>query len=137
MDTMKAQLGIPDMRSPILYAFSFPGRVVTDFPRFDFKVCSQFTFELPDRDLFRNLELAFEALDKGGNMPCILDAANEIAVQAFLEDRVSFLGMPRLIERCMHSVSFIKKPTYEDYVNTNIETRNKALEYLLLENTEP
>jgi 1-deoxy-D-xylulose-5-phosphate reductoisomerase len=134
--SMKAQLGLPDMRSPILYAFSFPGRVVTDFPRFDFKVCSHFTFELPDRDLFRNLELAFEALSKGGNMPCVLNAANEIAVQAFLEDRVSFLGMPHLIERCMHSVSFIKEPTYEDYVNTNIETRNKALEYLLLENTE-
>ena len=134
--SMKAQLGPPDMRGPILYAFSFPGRLMTDFPRFDFTTCSQFTFELPDRDLFRNLGLAYEALNKGGNMPCILNAANEIAVQAFLEDRISFLGMPRLIEKCMHSVSFIQKPTYEDYVQTNMETRGKALEYLLL-NAEP
>lgn len=131
--SMKAQLGPPDMRGPILYAFSFPGRLMTDFPRFDFTTCSQFTFELPDRDLFRNLGLAYEALNKGGNMPCILNAANEIAVQAFLEDRISFLGMPRLIEKCMHSVSFIQKPTYEDYVQTNMETRGKALEYLLLD----
>ena len=130
--SMKAQLGPPDMRGPILYAFSFPGRLVTDFPRFDFATCSQFTFELPDRDLFRNLGLAYEALNKGGNMPCILNAANEIAVQAFLEDRISFLGMTRLIEKCMHSVSFISKPTYEDYVQTNTETKGKALEYLLL-----
>jgi 1-deoxy-D-xylulose-5-phosphate reductoisomerase len=135
--SMKAQLGPPDMRGPILYAFSFPGRLMTDFPRFDFTTCSQFTFELPDRDLFRNLGLAYEALNKGGNMPCILNAANEIAVQAFLEDRISFLGMPRLIEKCMHSVSFIQKPTYEDYVQTNMETRGKALEYLLLPACRP
>ncbi len=130
--SMKAQLGPPDMRGPILYAFSYPGRLMTDLPRFDFTTCPQFTFEPPDRDLFRNLGLAYEALDKGGNMPCILNAANEIAVQAFLEDRITFLGMPRLIEKCMHSVAFIRKPTYEDYVQTNMETRGKALEYLLL-----
>ncbi len=131
--SMKAQMGPPDMRGPIVYAFSFPGRVRTDFPRFDFTTCSQFTFELPDHDLFRNLGLAFKALEKGGNLPCILNAANEIAVQAFLEDRMTFLEMPHLIEKCLHTVSFIKKPTYEDYVQTNIETRAKALEYLLLE----
>jgi 1-deoxy-D-xylulose-5-phosphate reductoisomerase len=131
--SMKAQLGPPDMRGPILYSFSYPSRVLTDFPRFDFGKCSQFTFEQPNRDLFRNLDLAFEALEKGGNMPCILNAANEIAVRAFLEDRISFLGMPRLIEKCLHSVSFIPKPTYEDYVNTNEEARSKALEYLLLD----
>ena len=130
--SMKAQLGPPNMRGPILYALSFPGRVMTDFSRFDFTACSQFTFELPDHDLFRNLGLAFKALEKGGNMPCILNAANEIAVQAFLEDRITFLEMPYLIEKCMHSVSFIQKPTYEDYVQTNQETRAKALEYLLL-----
>jgi 1-deoxy-D-xylulose-5-phosphate reductoisomerase len=130
---MKAQLGPPDMRGPILYAFSFPGRLMTDFPRFDFTACSQFTFEPPDRDLFRNLGLAYEAINKGGNLPCILNAANEIAVQAFLEDRISFLGMPRLIERCMHSVPFIQKPTYEDYEQTNMETRAKALEFLFLD----
>jgi 1-deoxy-D-xylulose-5-phosphate reductoisomerase len=102
----------------------------TDFPRFDFSTCTQFTFELPDRVCFRNLELAYEAIHKGGNMPCILNAANEIAVQAFLEDRISFLGMSELIEKCMLSVSFIPKPIYEDYVQTNIESRGKALEYL-------
>jgi len=134
--SMKAQMGPPDMRGPILYAFSFPGRLLTDFPRFDFNTCSLFTFEPPDRDLFRNLGLAYEALNKGGNMPCILNAANEIAVQAFLEDRISFLGMPHLIEKCMHAVSFIPKPTYEDTVQTNLETRAKALEYLLVD-TEP
>ncbi|MCX6247061.1 MAG: 1-deoxy-D-xylulose-5-phosphate reductoisomerase [Bacteroidetes bacterium] len=130
--SMKAQLGPPDMRGPILYAFSFPGRVMTDFPRFDFTACSQFTFELPDRDLFRNLGLAYEALNRGGNMPCILNAANEIAVQAFLEDRITFMGMPRLIEKCMHTVTFVQKPAYEDYVQTNGEARARALEYLLL-----
>jgi 1-deoxy-D-xylulose-5-phosphate reductoisomerase len=130
--SMKAQLGPPNMRGPILYAFSYPGRVMTDYPRFDFTACSRFTFELPDRDLFRNLGLAFEALEKGGNMPCILNAANEIAVQAFLEDRIKFLDMPNIIEKCMRSVSFIQRPTYEDYVQTNMETSAKALEYLLL-----
>lgn len=131
--SMKAQLGPPDMRGPILYAFSYPGRVITDFPRFDFITCPQLTFEPPDYDLFRNLGLAFEALEKGGNMACILNAANEIAVQAFLEDRIAFLEMPRLIEKCFHSVSFIQKPTYEDYMQTDMETRTKALEYLLLD----
>jgi 1-deoxy-D-xylulose-5-phosphate reductoisomerase len=131
--SMKAQMGPADMRGPILYAFSYPGRLATDFPRFDFTACTQFTFEPPDRDLFRNLGLAFEALHRGGNMPCILNAANEIAVQAFLEDRISFLGMPRLIERCMHSVTFVPKPVFEDYEQTNDETRAKALEYLLLD----
>ena len=130
--SMKAQMGPADMRGPILYAFSFPGRIVSDLPRFDFTTCQQFTFEPPDTELFRNLGLAYEALNRGGNMPCILNAANEIAVQAFLEDRISFLGMPQLIEKCMESVSFIPKPTYEDYVQTNQETRAKAIEFLLL-----
>jgi 1-deoxy-D-xylulose-5-phosphate reductoisomerase len=130
--SMKAQMGPADMRGPIVYAFSYPGRLMTDFPRFDFTGCSLLTFEQPDRGLFRNLGLAYEALEKGGNMPCILNAANEIAVQAFLEDRITFLGMPQLIEKCMQSVSFVSKPTYEDYVQTNSETRSKALEFLLL-----
>ena len=128
--SMKAQLGPADMRGPIMHAFSFPGRLKTDFPRFDFSACTQFTFELPDKVCFRNLELAYEAINMGGNMPCILNAANEIAVQAFLEDRISFLGMSELIEKCMLSVSFIPKPIYEDYVQTNMESRGKALEYL-------
>jgi 1-deoxy-D-xylulose-5-phosphate reductoisomerase len=130
--SMKAQLSLPDMRMPILYALSFPDRLFSDLPRFDFSLPSQLTFESPDKDLFRNLGLAYEALEKGGNMPCILNAANEIAVQAFLEDRISFLGMPRLIENCMHSVTYVGKPAFEDYEETNKETREKALEYLLL-----
>jgi 1-deoxy-D-xylulose-5-phosphate reductoisomerase len=129
--SMKAQMSLPDMRLPILYALSFPDRLLTDLPRFNFTAYPELTFEPPDKDLFRNLGLAFEALNQGGNMPCILNAANEIAVQAFLEDRISFLGMPRLIESCMHSVGFIRKPGYEDYVQTNSETREKAIEYLL------
>jgi len=129
--SMKAQMGLPDMRLPIVYALSYPDRLLTDLPRFNFTAYPELTFEPPDKDLFKNLGLAFEALGRGGNMPCILNAANEIAVQAFLEDRISFLGMPRLIENCMHSVGFIRKPGYEDYVQTNRETREKALEYLL------
>ena len=134
--SMKAQMSIPDMRLPILYALSFPERLLANFPRFDFSGTSVLTFEPPDRDLFRNLGLAYKALEKGGNMPCILNAANEIAVQAFLEDRISFLGMPRLIENCMHKVTYIHSPGYEDYEETNRETRERALEYLLL-NAEP
>lgn len=131
--SMKAQMGPADMRGPILYAFSFPERLITDFPRFDFASCSQLTFEPPDQNLFRNLGLAYEAIIKGGNLPCILNAANEIAVQAFLEDRISFLRMPNLIEKCLNSVSFISNPSYDDYIQTNSETRAKALEYLLLD----
>jgi len=131
--SMKAQMGPADMRGPISYAFSYPGRQLTDFPRFNFTACQQFTFEQPDRELFRNLGLAFEALNRGGNVPCILNAANEIAVQAFLEDRISFLGMPDLIEKCLNSVSFILKPSYDDYVQTNLETRAKALEFLTVD----
>ena len=129
--SIKAQMGLPDMRLPILYALSYPDRLLTDFPRFNFTAYPELTFEPPDKTLFRNLGLAIEALNRGGNMPCILNAANEIAVQAFLEDRISFLGMPRLIENCMHSVGFIREPGYEDYAQTNDETREKALEYLL------
>ncbi len=129
--SMKAQMGLPDMRFPILYALSFPERLLSDFPRLDFREYSRLTFEAPDKDLFRNLALAFEALNKGGNMPCVLNAANEIAVQAFLEDRISFLGIPELIEKCLNTVSHVAHPSYEDYVSTDIETRRIALEYML------
>ena len=128
--SIKAQLGLPDMRLPIQYAFSYPDRLHASFPRLDFKTCTQLTFEQPDTKRFRNLALAYEALDKGGNMPCIINAANEVVVSAFLNDRISFLGMSDVIEKCMQRVSFIEKPTYEDYVATDKLTRIMANELI-------
>ena len=128
--SIKAQLGLPAMRLPIPYAFSYPDRLHASFPRLDFKTCTQLTFEQPDTKRFRNLALAYEALDKGGNMPCIINAANEVVVSAFLNDRISFLGMSDVIEKCMQQVSFIEKPTYEDYVATDKLTRIMANELI-------
>lgn len=128
--SIKAQLGLPDMRLPIQYAFSYPDRLHASFPRLDFKTCTQLTFEQPDTKRFRNLALAYEALDKGGNMPCIINAANEVVVSAFLNDSISFLGMSDVIEKCMQQVSFIEKPTYEDYVATDKLTRIMANELI-------
>ena len=128
--SIKAQLGLPDMRLPIQYAFSYPDRLHASFPRLDFKTCTQLTFEQPDTKRFRNLALAYEALDKGGNMPCIINAANEVVVSAFLNDRISFLGMSDVIEKCMQQVSFIEKPTYVDYVATDKLTRIMANELI-------
>lgn len=123
---IKAQLGMPDMRIPIQYAFSYPDRLHTDFPRIDFDLCTQLTFEHPDTEKFRNLALAFEAISKGGNMPCIINAANEIANAAFLHDEVSFLGMSDVIEQTMLKASFIHKPTFDDYMATDSEAREIA-----------
>jgi len=128
--SMKAQMGLPDMKLPIQFAMTYPGRVKTDFPRFDFINYPQLTFEKPDMETFRNLALAFEALNQGGNMPCVLNAANEVAVEKFLKDEISFLGMSDLVEHCMQKVSFIKMPTYEDYVLTDEATRKIAFERL-------
>ena len=128
--SMKAQMGLPDMKLPIQYALAFPNRLKSDFPRFNFLDYPQLTFEQPDKHTFRNLALAFEALEQGGNQPCILNAANEIAVDAFLKDKVSFLGMSDVIEQSMQRVSFIKKPNYNDYVATDAETRRLALEII-------
>ena len=124
--SMKAQMGLPDMRLPILYALGFPERVHSGFPRFSFTDYPQLTFEKPDRELFRNLSLAYEAIEKGGNMPCILNASNEIAVQAFLEERIGFLDMPVIIEKCMQDVAFISHPALEDYIATHEESIRKA-----------
>ena len=123
---IKAQLGMPDMRIPIQYAFSYPDRLHTDFPRIDFDLCTQLTFEHPDTEKFRNLALAFEAISKGGNMPCIINAANEIANAAFLHDEVSFMGMSDVIEQTMQKASFIHKPTFDDYMATDSEAREIA-----------
>lgn len=123
-----AQLGIPDMKLPIAYAFSFPTRMRSMAPRLDFNRYSTLTFEEPDMERFRNLAFAFEAARQGGNMPCILNAANEVVVAAFLEDRIGFLRMSEVIERTMRKASFIAKPSYEDYVATDAEARRLAAE---------
>ena len=130
--SMKAQMGLPDMKLPIQFALGYPNRLKSDFPRFNFLNYPALTFEQPDKESFRNLALAFEALEKGGNMPCILNAANEVAVEAFLHDKVSFLGMSDLIADCMAKATFIAKPSYEDYVASDAETRSIAKEGLRL-----
>lgn len=127
---VKAQLGVPDMRLPIQYAFSYPKRLQASFPRLDFRTCTQLTFEQPDTTRFRGLALAFEALHQGGNMPCIVNAANEVCVTAFLQGRISFLGMSEVIERAMQRVAFVRKPAYEDYVATDAEARRVAEEMI-------
>jgi 1-deoxy-D-xylulose-5-phosphate reductoisomerase len=121
--SMKAQLGLPDMKLPIQYALSFPERWSNDFPRFDFAKYPSFTFEPPDMQTFRNLSLAYEAMNKGGNMPCILNAANEIAVQKFLKDEIGFLQMSDLIEYCLQKANYIAQPSLEDYVLTDENVR--------------
>ena len=121
--SIKAQLGMPDMKLPIQYAFTYPDRIKTNFPRFDFDACSQFTFEKPDEERFRNLAFAYYAMEKGGNMPCILNAANEIVVAEFLKDKIGFLQMSDIIENVMAKSEFIAKPTYADYVKTDAVVR--------------
>ena len=123
-----AQLGIPDMKLPIAYAFSFPTRMRSMAPRLDFNQSSTLTFEEPDMERFRNLAFAFEAARQGGNMPCILNAANEVVVAAFLQDRIGFLQMSDVIEQTMRKASFIVNPSYEDYVATDTEARRLAAE---------
>lgn len=121
--SMKAQMGLPDMKLPIQYAIGYPNRMKSNFPRFDFLTYPSLTFEQADTKTFRNLALAFEAMNKGGNAPCILNAANEIAVAAFLKDKIGFLQMSDVVEKCLQTVAHIAKPSYEDYVETDKETR--------------
>jgi 1-deoxy-D-xylulose-5-phosphate reductoisomerase len=128
--SMKAQMGLPDMKLPIQYALGYPQRIKSDFPRFNFMSYPQLTFEQADTKTFRNLALAFEAMNKGGNSPCVLNAANEIAVEAFLKDKIGFLEMSDLVENCLQTVSFINKPSYADYVETDAETRRVAINQL-------
>lgn len=124
--SMKAQMGLPDMKLPILYALSYPQRLKTDFPRFDFMDFPQLTFEAPDTDSFPNLALAYQAMEKGGNMPCILNAANEVSVAAFLKDKVGFLQMSDVIAACMQKIDYLSEPNLQDFLNTDAETRNLA-----------
>ena len=128
--SLKAQMGLPDMRLPIQYALSYPERLKSDFPRFNFANYANLTFEEPDIKTFRNLAIAYEALDKGGNMPCIMNASNEVVVHAFLKDQIKFVEMPEVIEKAMSIIPFIKNPTYEDYVNTDQETRMRVHELI-------
>jgi len=124
--SMKAQMGLPDMKVPIQYALTFPYRLRNSFNRMDFSDYSSLTFEKPDSDRFRNLQLAFNVLEKGGNTPCILNAANEIAVSAFLKDKIGFLEISEIIEQSLMKVDFIKSPNFDDYLNTDKETRKVA-----------
>lgn len=121
--SMKAQLGLPDMKLPIQFALSYPERFKNDFPRFNFLDYPQLTFEKPDLESFRNLGLAYEALEKKGNLACVLNAANEVVVDAFLNDKIGFLAMSDVIANCMQKVSYVAKPTYEDYVNSDADAR--------------
>jgi 1-deoxy-D-xylulose-5-phosphate reductoisomerase len=124
--SMKAQMGLPDMKLPIQYALGFPERIKNDFPRFSFKKYQSLTFEEPDFKTFRNLGLAIDALKAGGNSPCVLNAANEVAVWAFLKNRIGFLDITAVVEKTMAHVSFIEKPTIEQYFETDGEARNFA-----------
>jgi len=124
--SIKAQMGLPDMKLPIQYAMAFPTRIPNQFPRYDFKKPGTLSFEEPDTKTFRNLALAMEALKQGGNMPCILNAANEIAVYAFLKNRIGFLDMTEVVEQTMARISFIENPTLEEYFETDGEARNFA-----------
>ena len=127
---IKAQLGTPDMRLPIMYALTYPSRLPSSFGRLDWNNIREFTFEKPDMELFPNLRLAYEALAKGGNIPCVVNAANEICVAAFLNDRVKFTDMPRLIERAMNEATYILKPTLDDYLETDKEIRRRVEEWI-------
>jgi len=128
--SIKAQLGIPDMKLPIQYALGFPERLKNTFKRFNFMDYPNLTFEKPDAKTFRNLQLAYDAMEKGGNMPCILNAANEVAVAAFLQNKIGFLNMSDLIADCMEKITFVSNPTLEDYIATDEATRKLANELL-------
>ena len=130
--SIKSQMGLPDMKLPIQYALGFPKRMASNFPRYDFKKPNTLTFEEPDTKTFRNLTLATEALFKGGNLPCVLNAANEIAVFAFLRNRIGFLDMTDLVERTMQQVPFIEHPTLEEYFESDGEARNFAASLIKL-----
>ncbi len=126
--SIKAQMGLPDMKLPIQYALGYPQRIKNNFPRFDFLNYPEFTFEKPDLETFTNLKLAFSALNKGGNMPCVLNAANEIAVEAFLQDKISFLKMSDVVANTLEKMPFIKSPNYSEYVQCDKEAREIALQ---------
>lgn len=126
--SMKAQMGLPDMKLPIQFAIGYPNRLNSDFPRFDFLKYPQLTFEPPDSETFTCLKLAEKAMRKNGNAPCVMNAANEVAVQAFLDEKIGFMEIPELIEECMGRIPFIENPMLDDYVASDLETRHTATE---------
>ena len=128
--SIKAQLGLPDMKLPIQYALGFPKRLSNRFERFSFFDYPNLTFEKPDLETFKNLALAYKAMEKGGNFPCVLNAANEIAVSAFLNDKIGFLNMADLIDNCLEKINFVKNPSLEELIESDLETRNLATNYL-------
>lgn len=128
--SIKAQMGLPDMKLPIQYAFSFPKRIKSDFERFNFADYPELTFGQADTKIFRNLAISYEALRKGGNWPCILNAANEVAVEAFLEKKLGFLEIPDVVEKTLEKLTFIKAPALEDYFNTDLQARRVAKEQI-------
>lgn len=128
--SMKAQMGLPDMKLPIQYALSYPDRIPASFPRYDFRKPDVLSFEEPDRRTFRNLDLAIEAMNKGGNLPCIMNAANEIAVYAFLKNRIGFLDMTEVVEQTMAKITFVQHPSLEDYYHSDGEARTFAASLL-------
>jgi 1-deoxy-D-xylulose-5-phosphate reductoisomerase len=125
-NSIKAQMGLPDMKLPIQYAMAYPQRIPNDFPRFNFAKSATLSFDPPDYKTFRNLGLAISAMHKGGNMPCIMNAANELAVYGFLKNRLGFLDMTEVIEQTMANVSFIERPTLQEYFDSDGEARNFA-----------
>ena len=127
---IKAQLGTPDMRLPIMYALTYPARLSSSFDRIDWNTLKELTFEKPNPELFPNLRLAYDALAKGGNIPCVVNAANEVCVAAFLNGRIRFVDMPCLIERAMEKATYILKPTLSDYLDTDKETRRMVEEWI-------
>jgi 1-deoxy-D-xylulose-5-phosphate reductoisomerase len=128
--SVKAQMGLPDMKLPIQYAFTYPDRIKTNFQRLDFSLYPQFTFERPDMERFRNLALAYEAIARGGNAPCVLNAVNEMVVAAFLKEKIGFLQMSDVIENVMSKATYIEKPCYDDFVMTDEEARKMAEEVI-------
>jgi len=129
--SIKAQMGLPDMKMPIQYAMGYPQRIKNDFPRFNFTDYPMLTFEKADVNVFQNLQLAYEAMEQGGNMPCIVNAANEVAVDAFLNSRIGFVEMSGVIEQTMVKTSFVQSPGFADYIDTDREARNIAGELIL------
>lgn len=128
--SIKAQMGLPDMKLPIQYALSYPERIVSNFPRYDFQSVDTLTFEKPDQTVFRNLGLAYESLKKGGNSACLLNAANEIAVEAFLKEKIQFLDIAKINQFCMNNGTFIPEPGLEDYIESDLESRRIAQEFI-------
>jgi 1-deoxy-D-xylulose-5-phosphate reductoisomerase len=128
--SLKAQLGLPDMKLPIQYALAYPNRLANNFPRFDFRNYENLTFEAPDMRTFKNLDIAIQAMHRGGNAPCVMNAANEIVVEAFLNNGMTFLGMSEVIQQSMDQMRFIEKPTLQDYLNNDSDTRELATELI-------